>query len=192
MKKRFTLIELLVVIAIIAILASMLLPALNQARDKARQIACANNLKSCAMAMHFYLDDNDEFFPYLNHPVNCTPQYQVATYLNNTNMRTGPLSCPKDAIPPKRYVHLSGIWGTTIRYSYGFSDFVCNFKGTGPNNIPIRLSRVPMPTETMMMADTHDWYFNEWGQKFKVRHFTGFNSNWVDGHVETYQHPCTL
>jgi prepilin-type N-terminal cleavage/methylation domain-containing protein/prepilin-type processing-associated H-X9-DG protein len=185
MKKCFTLIELLVVIAIIAILASMLLPALNQARDKAKQIACANNLKTCAMAMQFYVDDNKDFFPWCNSPANGNAQYQVALYLNNKNMRTGPLSCPKDSIPPKRYFYKDGIWGNAIRYSYGFSDFVCNFKGADLlRNIPIRLSRVPMPTQTMMMADTHDWFFNEWSQKFKVRHFTGFNTNWVDGHVE--------
>ena len=105
-KDLFTLIELLIVIAIIAILAGLLMPALNQARQKARSTSCKNNLKQVGTAVHMYLDDQ-KAYP----SVNTMPSLggtdvlpslteALAPYLDEKNKV---YRCPSDSAPEKSY-----------------------------------------------------------------------------------------
>ena len=89
MKKHFTLIELLVVIAIISILAAMLLPALQQAREKAKSTSCSSNIKNSGNYLTFYADDHNGFYPILKNGLyNWSFQLYHAGYISVPEKKT--------------------------------------------------------------------------------------------------------
>ena len=127
MKRRpaFTLIELLVVIAIIAILASLLLPALKTAQQQAKAISCQSNLKQCFVGAMGYANDNTEFVPLVMNTavLPWNGWYSIlstngATYLPNP---TDAALCPADT--PRIFVSNSQVYGVErdISAPYGLN-----------------------------------------------------------------------
>ena len=82
--QKFTLIELLVTIAVIAILASLFLPALNKAREKANAILCSGNLRQTGSGLMMYANDSDDYLPNLLQGQDCTFTDAVARYVNSS------------------------------------------------------------------------------------------------------------
>jgi prepilin-type N-terminal cleavage/methylation domain-containing protein/prepilin-type processing-associated H-X9-DG protein len=206
-KSAFTLIELLVVVAIIAILASLLLPALAGAKSKAHSAACKNNLHQLGLSLSIYVTDN-HFYPYNIRSEGGRTAYWMDS-LRGFNWTNRALHCPSyvaskgrvfstqiNSSPKGSYAYNEGGTAqsafTGVAYGLGgsWND------GSARNPPPISEEEVVAPSQAFAVSDARaiadsqgpigytDWFWDWVGtETMKLRHGKAFNVGFCDGHV---------
>ncbi len=212
MKSRnFTLIELLVVIAIIAILAGMLLPALNKARESAWKTSCMSNMKEIGSAYMMYAGENDDYLPMVSkigawtqgNATNTTDWYNIGSFALNritTYIVPGKKECFKDGDVMKPisnvFVCPANKKTTNIRANYAANHYVFGRPNTEEPTRG-RLSKAKSASQIFANSEgnnhTYDWNTAhltiERGTpasargNWDLRHQDGANFIFLDGHV---------
>src|SRR6185503_670717 len=159
-QRAFTLIELLVVIAIIAILASLLLPALAKAKQKAKTVSCSSNEKQIALGYLLYASDNSDFLPLAAHLGDAAPCqwfFEIAPYLAKQHAsytglvaKASVVACPS--------AKLENVFPSNTPASEAYGGYGQNYVYLGYliDADRVKTTQVTKPTETCMNGDGLD------------------------------------
>ncbi len=183
-QNAFTLIELLVVLSIIAILASLLLPALSGAHERGRAADCASNLRQVNLAIRFYAEDNSDSLPILPTPnpypngVGAFYKQLVKSYLG----LTGPAS-PRETvfICPSDYV-------IAAQAGHAFTSYTFNGYEVSPGAMPRitgqKFSRIKTPPKAVLVGEWPAYFGGSWHPPVKYDYPDAKNIlSFIDGHA---------